>query len=599
MAPPTVEEVANEAGPAIKNILTHLACFNCLPSNSEIERLEVSGPLLQYSILSIGLTRFQECMDIPETGVFDIETANHFNKPHCHGTRGRNGRVVESAYKKGHNYENKKTITYCFNEYSCQLSVREIRNIFEKAFNEWEDRLRGPVTFTEVAPHPGKGDIRISWANSGGKGEAGPVFVSYPQSDGVEASTLIEMFFDEDTKWTTQNLYQAVLHYVGHILGSEHSRDKKSVMWPAYANETFSEFDNESISTLRALRETTTTPAVQKFLQSQKVGAQPQSNKEERAWTCILSYRTSGAPNMVAAPKGILYNFDSAGNIWRYENGIGCRQIQFASTDSSSNIRQLVVSSEYLYRLNMDGGIWRHPHHDGCDEWSNIDPEGKGNIKIAASYSSPFVYRYTKDGTVAVFRESTFGGNGYWHSLGSPIPLAPAAISTSPLQVNITAIASDIIYSSSKIILRYEKANNIWTNMGREIPFRKLIGDTDDHSLYRLTPTGEIFVLRLDATSRGVWHKLEVEPSIVNFSSGKYLKDFIASNSHRYILCNGGLGKGDRRGIWYNKRKDRDGEGSFEWVDLKPPSSASQVAAAGDDIYYMDVEKNIFKMSMS
>lgn len=238
MLPPTIklEEVALEAGPAIKDIITHLACYGCLPLDSEIEKLEASGPLRQYTILSMGLAKFQEYAEIPKTGIFDIETANHINKPHCHNRGDMSRNVLNSALMKWYSKAKRKKITYCFNEYSHQLTVHEIRDTFEKAFKVWEDRSIAPVTFMEVAPHPGKGNIRIRWTDSGGGGEYGPVFVAY-QSNFLNASTPIQMYFDEDTKWTVDNLRRAVVHQVGHILGLPHSRDKSDVMWPGYTIE--------------------------------------------------------------------------------------------------------------------------------------------------------------------------------------------------------------------------------------------------------------------------------------------------------------------------------------------------------------------------
>ncbi|KAF3219191.1 S-methylmethionine permease mmp1 [Orbilia oligospora] len=574
MAPPTVEEVAEEAGPAIKNILTHLACYGCLPSDSEIEKLEVSGPLRQYAILSIGLAGFQSRAGLPETGVFDVQTANHFNQPHCHSNCNRSGGTVDSAYAEGYTNKNKKTITYCFNEYSGQLSVREIRDVFEKAFKDWEDLRKLPITFMEVAPHPGKGNIRVSWANSGGGGEAGPVFVSYPQLGGMDESTPIEMYFDEDTKWTVENLRKTVLHQVGHILGLEHSSLRNAVMWPAFMNEAFGRDDLLATSKLEI-------PAilVRDPPRSEKAVTQLQRNKEEQVWTCIL--KAYDKHKIIAAPGGILYCFSPHGAIWRYKTGEAWERIAWTSQRLPTNIKQLVASSEYLYRLNQDGSIFRYRHDKSDNSWSAIDRKESGNRIIAASHSSPLVYKCTITGNVSVWREATDKSCGYWNSLGCPVPLEPA--STLPETTNIIAVASEIIYNSDQTILKYQGADEKWVEvtLGLPIRFHKIIGGTGDHSLYILVNHWEVIELRLN--EEGMCYLLGDASSYMaeNCDSETYPEEieYVFSGSHR-------------------GEEDRPTNDFHKWVDLKPPSSISQLVAAEDDVYYIDVTGSIFKMSM-
>ncbi|KAF3172124.1 hypothetical protein EYR41_000633 [Orbilia oligospora] len=594
MVPPTVEEVAEEAGPAIENILTHLACYGCLPSDSEIEKLEVSGPLRKYAILSMGIAGFQSLAGLPETGLFDIETANHFNRPHCHSNCNRSGGTVNSAYAEGYTNRNKKTITYCFNEYSGQLSVREIRDVFEKAFKDWENLLKIPITFIEVAPHPGKGNIRISWANSGGGGQSGPVFVSYPPPNGVDASTPIEMYFDEDTKWTVEDLRKTVLHQVGHILGIVHSSRRDAVMWPAYRNETFGDDDRLAMYRWNTGSSISEPPAIGKGWNAAR------RNKEERDWTCIL--KGYDKHKIIAAPGGILYRFSPHGAIWRYKTGEAWERIAWTADleNLPTNIKQLVASSEYLYRLNQNGSIFRYRHDKSNNGWSVIDSKGSGNIKIAASHSSPVVYKCTKDWKVFIWREALGQAGGHWSPLGCPIPLGPTI--TPKDAPNIIVVASELIYNTDQTILRYKRADEKWAGVAFGIPFRKIIGGTSDHSLYIIVvdyaDPGEVFELRLN--EGGVAYRLGDGSKTGNCDSETYPEeiDFVVSGSHRYTVYSYGPAEDKRRGVFYNGEEDRPKNDFHSWVNLKPPSSIFQLAAAEDDVYYMDDTGSIFKMSM-
>ncbi|KAF3275415.1 S-methylmethionine permease mmp1 [Orbilia oligospora] len=576
MAPPTVEEVAEEAGPAIKNILTHLACYGCLPSDSETEKLEVSGPLRQYAILSMGIAGFQSWAGLPETGVFDVETANHFNQPHCHSNCNRSGGTVNSAYAEGYTLKNKKTITYCFNEYSGQLSVREIRDVFEKAFKDWEDLLKVPIIFMEVAPHPGKGNIRISWANSGGGGESGPVFVSYPPPNSVDPNTPIDMYFDEDTKWTVENLRKTVLHQVGHILGIVHSSRRDAVMWPAYRNEIFGGDDRSAIYRWNTGSSISEPPAI--AIEKLKDRGAARRNKEERVWTCILQTCDKHKLKIIAAPGGVLYRFSLLGNIWRYKTGETWERIAWWSgAKSPTDIQQLVTSSDYLYRLNEDGTILRYPHDKSGSGWYAIDSKESGNKKIAACPSSPLVYKCTNLGNISVWREDA---------------------------ANIFVLASEVIYNSGheRKVQKYEEVGEIWTSLVIGIPFQKIITGPGDHSFYIISThwgnPGEVFEVR--PNMGGLYFQLGDESRTRSSDFLTYPEDidFVVSGSHRYTVHSYGPAEDKRRGVVHNGEEDRPKAGSHKWVDLKPPSSISQLVAAEDDVYYIDDIKSIFKMSM-
>ncbi|KAK6502868.1 hypothetical protein TWF481_007908 [Arthrobotrys musiformis] len=643
MAPVTVEKVAQEAEPAISHILTHLACFDCLPSDSETEKLESSSPLRQYAILSTGLANFQKCMKLPETGFFDIETAKEFDQPHCHN-RDQRGDILNPALAVQYSSGNKKKITYCFNEYSYQLSVHEIRDAFHWAFGEWSARSGGLVTFTEIAPHPGKGDIRISWANRDGAGEDGPVFVAYPpppqqsNSDApATAPTPIEMYFDEDTEWTVPDLRRTALHHVGHILGLAHSKNTVAVMWPGCTNANFDKDDIEAVDG--------------RLVAPPQTAELAQSHTEDavRVWTQIAAVFKNADQilNIFPGPGGTLYAELRAGNILKYTPGetrpdplIEILEASFPSDP----IKQIVVSSHYLHMLTTDGSTIRRFSHSAeqRSSWESIGTDvrfatfgfGGQNRGIAASHGSLAVYRLTKQRRVEVFethdshdhRRLGYGdltrvpGYGHWWTLGNPMDgFGPVHESK---ETKIIADESGVYFSWDNHILKYldEGPGGKWIDVSDKTsdlcPHRLVSGDD---TIYRID-TGDIVGTNITTSdprrintiselvsiseNGAIWEKLEINCG----HPDNAVVDFVASNSHRYIMCSRNaapddpdtiVSQGSRTSIWYNKRRSTSSNATLEWEDLKAPLHCSKMVAWGDDIYFMGKDAVIKKMSMS
>ncbi|KAK6350967.1 hypothetical protein TWF718_004146 [Orbilia javanica] len=597
MPPPsTVEAVAQEAGLAIKSIMTHLACFGCLPSDSEIEKLGPPGPFHSYAILSIGLIKFQKQMELPATGIFDIETANRLNRPHCHHSSGRGidlRNILE--IKEHYSQERKKKITYCFSVYTHQLSVHVVREIFKGAFKMWEDLTELPINFVEVAPHLGKGNIRITWANGGRHGTDGPVFVAYPpRSDYLNENTPIEIYFDEMKKWTVDKLRSAITHQVGHLFGLLHTKDRGKIMWPGYTTE---ESDSEDIAALSHTLESSAIITSQAG-ETNVAKLRPREDRSRRLWVGI-----SGQGEMsriIAGPGGMLYSLDWAGNISRFNPSTQQSPylIPFRSTELSMRTVQIVASSEYLYGLTEDGSVWRC-RHDG-EEWLCIDKE-QGTTVIAAFHGSAKICKYTKDGEIHVFREPESSEIGSWDNLGCPIPAPPP----NPTEIKLTVTDCEVYFDWGNLIRRGLSApkrraalgivdTDAWENVDTVSTSRIINGNG---SIYRQEIDNPEKVAKLIPEADLQWVDVEIKlPSNESYILG----EFFASGTHRYITYKTRQpGYLERPGVWYKRMPSGDNATSHqEWEDLDRPKSISQLAATGDYLYYLDGLGNIYTMFM-
>ncbi|KAK6534450.1 hypothetical protein TWF281_005775 [Arthrobotrys megalospora] len=552
---PTTKEVAGEAQPAIKHITTHLACFNCLPSESETKDLAAPEFLKQYATLSTGLAKFQKQMNIPQSGVFDVETAKFFNKPHCHN-HDRAGTLL-----KGANHRDRKEITYCFNEYSAQLSVDVIRDSFMLAFISWGIHCPIPITFVEVAPHPGKGDIRIRWASRGGSDEHGLVFVDYHSQDDGNAKAPIEMYFDEDTEWTEAILRDTVIHQVGHILGLGHSEEQLAVMSPMYAHQPELHFEDIKAIRLRY-------PPPRKF--EVEFGAKCQPGSHIRAWNLIFDRsNTAGrVEEIIAAAGGILYARDAHNLIWRYTATELWERI-----DSPARTCSLKVGSEYLYQMDLSSCIWRCRH--SSKDWECVDSGGRSK-SIASSHSCTDLYQLSKHGEILMLVDGE--DKSSWKKLDQ-----------NEDNTSIKAISSKVYIARGRgEALVYNEGKNDWTRIwgppkkqGREwFNNGQLFGDDD--SLYKLQRHNSI----------SEWKGGEMWTTLKKPDSDSAFSEFAVAKSHRYITTL------TSDAILYNKRQGNEVGGPVEWVALQPPARVSQLAAIDDELYVLDSVGCIHHMHM-
>jgi hypothetical protein len=144
--------------------------------------------------------------------------------------------------------------------------------LIEKAFQEWA--AASGLTFQEVADSA-QADIRIGWgefdtATSGVVGYTG-----YQMNGGqFQPNTIIRLEDPSQDKLvkaadgqltysgTTSELYQVVLHEIGHALGLADNPDPNSVMYYA-AGPSNRTLDNTDVAGIKALYDATQAPSTQ------------------------------------------------------------------------------------------------------------------------------------------------------------------------------------------------------------------------------------------------------------------------------------------------------------------------------------------------
>ncbi|KAK6534451.1 hypothetical protein TWF281_005776 [Arthrobotrys megalospora] len=544
MFSPSAEDIARETIPTIKHINKHLACFNCLPPTDEDsgDQDQISA----YATLCTGVTKFQKLLGFPETGIFDSETAKRFNRSHCHH-RGRGGYKLDIS-------ADRTDVTYCFDRYSDQLSVIEIRAIFDKAFKQWERQCPLPYTFTEAAPHK-RADIRIQWSNSkqsvqaygddfdletpfDEQGTNGPVHVFCPAAmKNWKTTPEISINFNEDEKWTDTSLRRAVLHHIGHILGLGHSETEESIMWPAYINNTLHETD------IKAIRD--------KYRYRHKHGV----------WTQILDKNLHRVAQIVAVPGGTVYRRDRSGSIWRYKPSGSWEQL-----DNSTDTVQIDASSHHLDKLNKDGEIWRHDWDQ--EKWRRID-WGSNPVKVIRSArDGKEVYQHhSQNGQVWVFTGGDDGVSWKWMDGNSNT-------------VDIAANASQVFlqWKSGSIFL-FEGVIGHWAKIQGPCDNVQMVGAGE--SLYRLDGSGEVFEWRgVNEQVSCRWGAVDDNPDNVEIA---------AAESHLYVRRRTGE-------VWYTNRRGKNVGSLADWVHLETSHKIVQLSAAGDGVYGLDEDGGIHQI---
>ncbi|KAK6361798.1 hypothetical protein TWF730_005513 [Orbilia blumenaviensis] len=577
---PKPNDVAGETQTAIDHIISHLTCFNCLPAGTEAKYKDPSDYLNRYAALSTGLHKFQKSCGLPKTGVFNHSTATLFNKPHCHGDIGTSSlfnpnRVGGHGFRTGEN-----RLTYCFAEYSHQISVEKTRSTMVKAFKAWAEYSIDPVEFVEVAPHPGKGDIVIRWTKeSNGRLKAGGWgVVVHPPEDHPNTKAPVEMIFDENEDWSTDTLESVVFHQVGHLFGLPHSENKATVMWPLYTKSS----PKIGFKDIQAI-----------WLKSSflKFGVGVQLSKpkafgtQDKTWDLTLDcmYTPKKTVAIIPAPNGGLYAIDERGSIQRYKRSSGLWE-RIYSAGEHPVASESVSSVHYIYRIDEYKDVWRCRHTSR--KWEKFK-SGGSFLAIASSYECKNFYMRLYDGDILAFDDSDTDSNTSSQSLGSE-EIGRPILATGSKVYEWTA-KGDIFVHNEEI--------DCWDIIGSFNPEAgsRLIGSGD--TLYKLE-SGSIY----EWTKESGWNKLLDPRARATLAFGQRLNrgaemetnrpDFATAKSHRYITSK------QRRGVLYNKKTDDEGgvnslgdtwgKSITDWKYFETPTHIEMLAATGDDLYYLD-----------
>lgn len=121
---------------------------------------------------------------------------------------------------------NTSIMYYKVSYYSSKLSASVIDTEIKRAFDIWNEQ----INFQMIAKPVGVVDVEIKFI-SGDHGHK----INFHNS--LSHSHATQIHFNDDFNWTfnsTQgnNLFQAAVHEIGHVLGLAHSSRKNSVMFP-------------------------------------------------------------------------------------------------------------------------------------------------------------------------------------------------------------------------------------------------------------------------------------------------------------------------------------------------------------------------------
>jgi hypothetical protein len=224
---PAVGKVKEGEGDSIQKAFAYLKYFGYVGKDTE------PGP----DEFKNGLTEYQKDANIPETGEYDLATANDMNKPCCGVPDRRAVAAFEAAATKWPHFN----LTYRFDNFCEELSAADCRRVIAAAFAKWSAVT--PLVFREISG-PGAVDIRIGWYRrdhqdgfpfdgAGGvvNGEFRNVLAHAFSPPPIGSDLAGDVHFDEDETWSIALLENVALHEIGHAIGLRHSNVDTAVMF--------------------------------------------------------------------------------------------------------------------------------------------------------------------------------------------------------------------------------------------------------------------------------------------------------------------------------------------------------------------------------
>ncbi|KAG5579961.1 hypothetical protein H5410_050588 [Solanum commersonii] len=199
-------------------------------------------------LLEHALIKYQEKLGLLVTGKLDENTVSQIISPRC-GVSDSTPKLFMHAKRNYAFFTGKPrwsrsipiTLTYAFcKEYVINsLSILEIKDAFQRAFNHWASVI--PVTFMESNDY-GFADIKIGfYKGDHGDGESfdgvlGILAHAFSPETGrfhLDAAETWAVDFEREKSDVAIDLESVATHEIGHLLGLAHTSVQEAVMFPS------------------------------------------------------------------------------------------------------------------------------------------------------------------------------------------------------------------------------------------------------------------------------------------------------------------------------------------------------------------------------